>query len=62
MRFLWGLRQSSRSHRYVMQGRAQAQAIEAYRSSKRPGTPGKASFKTLKQLVKKGEAATPMEG
>ena len=37
-------------------------AIEAYRSSKRPGATGKASFETLKQLVKKGEAATPTEG
>jgi len=44
----------------ILQARAQAQAIEAYRSSKRPDESGKASFKTLKQLVKKGEAGLPI--
>ena len=46
---------------HSLQAKAQAQAIEAYRSSKRPGAASRASFKTLKELVRKGESEGMIE-
>lgn len=45
-----------------MHAKVQAQAIEAYRTSKRPGAASRASFKTLKELVRKGEIEGMVEG